>query len=215
MAPPTTKPRLTTLEPQQVAFDVTLRALTEHRAATQALFAPAFVLAPAAEVSEDEGTLAKRTRLYKTLKLLAEYGQRGGQLPRPFRELLQRILPTVLQQCQFAPKAAVPDPVNYPEPVDALIARLDTLQDEEAITVVLRGAQAREQLEKNEPLTASQVAVLAGMGRFTISTLVKTGKLKGHKPRKDSEQKRDNPYLIQHAEARRFLRDNNIAGFIE
>lgn len=217
MAPPTTKPRLTTLDPHQVALDAATRALHEHQAVTLALFAPAYSLAPSSPDVSDE-LLAKKTRLYKTLRRLADYAQGGGELGQPVREQFLRILPVIQSQLKLGQKASVPDATYYPLPVDALLAKMDTLLDDEPLAVVLRGAHAREQLETtSEPVTAGQLSILAGMSRVRVAELVTTGALKGKRLRTGAgkDQKRDNPYLVQSKEARKFLAERGVRGFTD
>jgi hypothetical protein len=215
MAPPITKPRLSALKSHQVALEVASRALAEHEVLTVRLFAPAFTLEPTTAELEPEQRVRK-TRIYKSIKRLADYAQQGGELDHPVREHLLILLPVIQRQLRAGAKASVPDPVDYPEPLDALIARMDTLQEDEPLAVVLRGAHAREILDTtDEPITASQLAVLASEARTRMSKLVSEGNPKGRKLRSgaDSDQKRDNPFVIEKAEALRFLVGKDVPGF--
>jgi hypothetical protein len=214
MAPPLTKPRLATINPHEVAQEVTTRALRELEELTKALFSPALTLAPANPDLELDARVRK-TRLYRSIRRLAEYAQQGTELERPLRDYVALLLPVVQRQLGNGAKASLPDPPAHPAPVDALLARIDLLGEEDPLAIILRGAHARHRLDHtDEALTASQLAVIASEARTRMSKLINEGHPHGKKARTGParDQKRDNPYLVEQDEARRFLLERGVPG---
>jgi hypothetical protein len=214
MAHPLIKPRLNTLDAHAIALDVASRALSEHESLTKSLFAPAYALA-ATNPELELVARVRKTRLYRSIRRLGEYAQQGGELERPLRDHLALLLPIIQRQLRAGARASLPAPEAHTDPVDALLARIDLLGEDEPFAIVLRGAHARDVLDRSDDaLTTSQLAVLASEARARMSRLISGGSPRGKKARTGAsrEQKRDNPYLVEQLEARLFLASRNVPG---
>lgn len=188
MAPPTNKPRLRDINADALALS-TAKALLEHvHSLVVSGLAPAWdsVRSTAGKTSAEQAL--RSTKLYTTVRALAQYAAHGVALEVPVREHLASLLPLY--------SGALGEGVRD---VDAL---LSTADPETPLGLIIAAAQAREQLEQGAALLSTlQLALLASMSRRQVQQLVSAGELQG-----------DARGLVSSAVARQWLASRDVPG---
>jgi hypothetical protein len=190
MAPPSSKPKLDRLDPAEVAQAVAIAVLEHAQALVQGLLTPAFEgvqleRGGAASV----GVLARQTRVYSVVLELAEYalhGRKGAGFS------VQASLGILL--------ALWPSTVGFGGTVDGLCDHADSGTP---LGLVIHAAQAREQLALGHPVTAQQLAALAGLSATQVRLLCRSGAI---------------PSAVRQVSARdalRWLEGRGVSGFTQ
>ncbi|MDB4991352.1 MAG: hypothetical protein JWN04_6530 [Myxococcaceae bacterium] len=155
-----------------------------------------------------EDSALRKTPTHRFLRPLIEYGIAGGTLNFDLHTTLERLLPALrkLYALGYLNSASAElGKARMIADLAELITDIDTFAFDSELGAAIVAAWARAQLEQDLPLTATQLAVLAGVGSVAIGNAIRAGSLKAAKRARDQAQKRGNPYVIQPAEVRRYL----------
>lgn len=161
MARPTTAPRLSTIDPQQLTNDV------EH--AAQAHVTDLLIRLGGVH---DLPRIPDLLDLRHTVHDLAAYAVTGTRLDAPVQEYLLSLLPLWTY-------AAGGAGVETPEFDRAYSGDLDSLDHDwrGRLVLVMVGALGREQLASGRPVTVAQLAALASMSPDAVRLLGRKGEL--------------------------------------
>lgn len=184
MAPPSTRPRLSALDPDDVALEVALAVFHHTQELVQSLLAPAY--AGVADEPHVEA-LCRQTHIYAGVRRLAAYamtGMGGPDVLSSVEPLLARLSTSVC--CDRAVGSrSFQDGVEHASVLNAIIC----------------AATARDLLAADETLDAEQLAALGSVSATHIRWLSRSGEL----------AMRDG--LIAADEARRWLATRQVPGF--
>lgn len=160
--------RLRDLDPHAVALEV-CTALLDHVTSTLWQISPiGEVKTPGIEVAGLVGC-----QLYHSVRDLAQYAVRGGELDAPVQEYLVSLIPL------------------YSAAVGGGTADVDGLVESEPATplgVVIAAAVARETLGEGRPVTPAQLATLGGVDRDYLLRLAAAGDLPGARQAQDGRR---------------------------
>lgn len=159
MPPPTNTLRLRDLDPSTVALDTCTRLL-DH---VTGLLWPITPLGEPTTPGIDVDDLTS-CQLYHSVRDLAGYAIRGGELDAPVQEYLISLIP--LYSAAFGEGTRDVDGLIESEPSTPL-------------GVVIAAAVAREALVNGEAVTPAQMATLAGVDRDYVLKLAAAGDLPG------------------------------------
>lgn len=168
MPPATNTLRLRDLDPHTVALD-TCRALLDHVQRLLFEISPiGEIKAPGIDVDQLVGC-----QLYHSVRDLATYAVRGGELDAPVQEYLVSLIP--LYSAAFGEGTRDVDGLVESEPGTPL-------------GVVIAAAVAREALAQGESVTPAQLATLAGVDRDYLLKLAAAGDLPGARQSKEGRR---------------------------
>lgn len=189
MAPPTNRPRLSTIDPDALAIDIA-RAVADH------IWQLGFALlrAPGDDVSghgyDDERLAA--SEVARSVRYLARHAKDGT--PPADRAPLQEHRITLIPLWQ-APLGVSEDPE------ESLVVDPET-----ELGCVLRASAAREAIDDGRrSVTPGELAVLAGLDVRQVQQLVTCGEIDASREGRE--------YRVAPEEARRWLAARGVAGF--
>jgi hypothetical protein len=175
------------LTPEAVAEEVALAAFTHATKLVMALLSPAYAGLLSSQPRRPAEELCRETEIYATVSSLAAYAIRGQPLDVSVHEYLVSLLPLWSNTVG----AGVED-------VDGLAADAEPTT---SLGLVICAARAREQLASNCPISAVQLAALAGLSATQIRLLGRNADLEITGGEIDSKQ------------ARRWLASRDVPGF--
>lgn len=184
MAPPSTKPRLSTLTPDGVALEVAVATFQYTQQLVQTLLAPAYAGVRWHDSVQVE-VLCRQTHVHEAVRQLAEYaivGAGNAEVIAVARNLLRPLGATILRG------------------LDVDESRANGVELDSALGVVFCAAEARARLQRMQPLTAVHLAALAGLSATQVRLLSRSGEIATH----DGE--------VAAREARRWLTARRVAG---
>jgi hypothetical protein len=205
----TLRARLANIDARAVSLEATKRALEAYAQEIHDLFGAPFRMT-AGDASSLDDAVVRKTPTYRLLRALSEYGVEDGELSVDFEQTVERLLPLLrklhlLGHLPSANAAAI-NPKPFAD-TDEFVADIDTFAFDSELGAALVAAWARTLLAREQPLSATQLAVLAGRGSVAVGNAIRAGTLKAQRRHRNEAQKKRNPYLIKPAEARRFLRE--------
>lgn len=154
MAPPSNKPRLSQLVPEQVAEDTAHRALEHVCNLTMSLLSP---------TAELRGSMKPReTQIFETVRSLAHYAIHGRGLDADVHEYLVSLIPLYTS---VAGGDASVDGIS------------DEADPETPLGLVICAALARERIDSNGSLHAVDIAALADLSATQVRLLMRTGEI--------------------------------------
>lgn len=228
---PLQRARISSVDPEGIARDATTHVLDAYTAEIRGLFGAAVKMSDSSG-DLDPATLHK-TPTYRRLRAIAAYGHSGGALDlklgrqdsptaitadagtlAALEKTLEQLLPALRKLHILGVLAAARgETINtkaFAELSD-FVDVIDTFGFDSDLGAVLVAAWARAQLEQNNPITATQLGVLAGLGSVSIGNAIRAGSLKAKRRHRDQAQKKNNPYEVRAADAQRFLRERQQA----
>jgi hypothetical protein len=186
MAPPSTKPKLTHLTPEIVAYEVAKTTVEHASNLIVALLSPAYDHLHASQSRRSPNELCCETQVYMTVLDLSAYAINGAALDAPVQEYLVSLLPLWSSAAGECPD------------IDGLVGDVDPATQ---LGLVICAASAREKLAAGQSVSAAQLAVLSGLSATQVRLLARNGELE----LSDGE--------IAAKAARRWLAVRGVSGF--